>query len=104
MTKGQKLLLERRRQELTQANMALVYGVPHGVYGRWERDLPTPGHKAPNIRLVALQKHEQCLVARLQRGWTQQQLSEASGYCKHWISLMERGVVHPTPLVQFWGL
>ena len=99
---GERLLLLRRRIGVTQKEAAQAYNVPHGVYGRWERNLPT-GHAVPEVHLEGgVLPHEECLVHRLRHGLTQAAVSERTQYCKLWVRKMERNQANPQPLLDYW--
>jgi transcriptional regulator with XRE-family HTH domain len=100
---GERLLLARRRQGITQEAAARWYRVPHGVYGRWERNLPTRQLAPQEVRLEGgVRPNEACLIYRLRHGLTQAQVAERTKYCRLWVRRMERAQANPQPLLDYW--
>lgn len=102
-TPGQRLLIDRLRRGETQILAAARYEVPHGVYGRWERDQET-NRRPPHVKIGRLQLHEKCLMARLQRGLTQREVAVLTGFCTYWIGCMERGEIPAERLAEKLGV
>lgn len=49
-----------------------------------------------------LRPHESCLLLRRRARMTQAELAKRMGRCRHWVNLMERGLVEHDELVTFW--
>ncbi len=55
-------------------------------------------------RLGGLWEHEKCLVFRLRRGMSQQEVADAIDRSRYWLGLMERGEVNCDTLSRYWRL
>lgn len=101
LTNGEKLRIYRRREQSTQAATAKDCGLPLGAYKKLERDeecnwdLPAPS-------LGKLEDHEKCVVLRMRKGLTQQQLADKIGVTKWWLCLMEQGEAPVATLLDHW--
>lgn len=92
LTPGEKLLINRRRVGMSQSDAAAKHGVPWGVYGRWERDQET-SRRVPRVAVGRLKLHEQCMVARLRKGYSQRDLAKRLKLSTFWVRRMERGEI-----------
>jgi DNA-binding XRE family transcriptional regulator len=106
LTAAERLLVDRRRRDETQAEAALRYKVSQSRYSRWERGLDDPietlGPGPVLPRVSPLKPHEKCLLYRRRVGVTQAKVAEDLNRCKMWVRQMERGEVDSTELVQYW--
>lgn len=103
LTTGERLFIERKRLGMSQANMAACHGVPHGVYGRWERDQKA-NRPAPVVKVGRLKKHEQCMLERVRIGWSQAEVAKKLGLCVYWVGRMERGEINCDRLAALLGV
>ena len=101
LSAAERLLIDRRRREETQAGAAERHGVSQTRYSRWERGLE-PERALPRPRVGRLAAHERCLLYRRRAGVSQGQIAEHLGRCKMWVRQMERGEVDCTELTSYW--
>lgn len=99
LTKGERLIVARRRAGEGQGQAARRHGISHTRYSRWERDLDD---SAPNVLIGQLQPHERCLLLRRRVGYGQDRVAQEMGVCKEWLRQMEKGVGNCARLVQYW--
>ena len=99
LTAGERLLVARRREGLSQTQAARKHGVTRRVYGGWERD-DRPG--APSVRVGRLETHERCLLYRRRVGWTQERVARDLRCCRWWLNQMERGDAPVDELLWYW--
>lgn len=101
LTEGEKLFIYRRRNNLTQEEMASRYGITRNVYGRIERDEEKEvSVKIPKIEHLEL--IEKCVLYRKQKELTQEECAESMGITRFWFNQMETGKVPIKDLVDFW--
>lgn len=98
----ERLLIHRRRQDLTQAEMAKRLGVSRKTYSRLERGLKTEVRPdTPSVE--PLRDHEQCMIMRRRAGWSQEMCAEQLGVSRYWFRLMEMGQAGCEKLVGYWN-
>ena len=102
LTSGERLRIKRRRENLTQADLAQQIGVPLGTYKRMEADDAPDCWEVPSVALGRLQPHEACLVMRKREGLTLDALSDKVGLSKWWLCLIEQGKAPADSLVAYW--
>jgi transcriptional regulator with XRE-family HTH domain len=100
LTKGERLVLDRRRREERQAASAARLGVSLSRYSLWERDKMT--ERAPLVKIGHLTPAERCLLRRRREGWTQEEVAAKVGVCRWWLNQMEQGKVDCTELLKYW--
>jgi len=96
------MILYRRRLEISQSEMAALFGVHREKYGMFERG-EISELKADRPALGSLQDHEVCFIYRRRSGWTQEQSAALIGITRYWFNLMELGKAPCDPLKNFWG-
>ncbi|MFA5510820.1 MAG: helix-turn-helix transcriptional regulator [Candidatus Kapaibacterium sp.] len=101
-TKGESLLLWRRRKGLNQVQAASEYNVHPDRYREWEADRRTEDQ--PRQHLGELKPHELCVLARRRAGQTQRQVAAAIGLTRLWVTKIENGEASPDRLQEYWGL
>lgn len=101
LTGPERLLLDRRRREETQAQAAVRHEVSQTRYSRWERGLEPEG-SLPRPRVGRLRPYERCLLYRRRAGTSQAQVARDLERCKMWVRQMERGEVDCTELTSYW--
>lgn len=90
LTLGEKLLISRRRENLTQEEMATIYGVTRNIYGEMERDQrKVPDYKGGEIE--PLRDHEKLLLARRRAEMKQDEVAKEIGVSRYWLNQMEMG-------------
>lgn len=99
LTRGERLMIDRRRRGERQRAAAQRLEVPLSRYSRWERDLDP---HAPSIRVGALKAHERCYLMRRRVGRTQQEVAAEMNVCRYWLNRMELGLADCTDLVCYW--
>ena len=97
-TRGERLLVTRRRLGVTQVDAAELHDTTRSMYAKWERDI-VPG---PHVKIGRLEPHERCLLYRRRAGFTQAQVAEGLEMCRYWVNLMETGQAPCDNLLWFW--
>lgn len=98
VTIGERLLIFRRRDGISQAEAAQQHGVSRNMYGEMER-----AESEPCI-IVELSVPEKCLIMRRRRGYTQQECADRLGVTRFWYNQMEKGSAPVAELAKFWGI
>ena len=101
-TKGESLLIWRRRSGFDQIEAAREMSVNADLYREWENDKRT--HDQPRKSLGVLKDHEVCLLLRRRNGMKQKQLAEELGVTRLWVIRMEAGEVPCDRLTRYWGV
>lgn len=90
LTRGEALLIHRRRKGWNQTQAAKHHKVTRQVYSNWELDAGTiPQPKRPILGHTEL--HERLLIERRRLGLSQADVATKIGCCRHQIMLMEAG-------------
>lgn len=100
-TRGESLLLWRRRKNLNQVEAAAEYNVHPDRYREWEADKRTTDQ--PRQHLGQLKPHEVCLLLRRRAGKTQREVAAALGCTRLWLIQMESGNAPVERLREYWG-
>ena len=100
-TKGESLLLHRRRKGLNQIEAAKEYDVHVDKYRDWEADRRPDDQ--PRRRLGELKPHEVCFLLRRRAGKTQREVAAALGCTRLWVIQMEDGKAPVERLREYWG-
>lgn len=100
LSPGERLLLWRRRAELTWYESAKRFDVTIKKYRMWEEDRLSDGPEIPRLRKV--QDHEACYLLRRRTGLHQDQLAEEVGVSRVWLNRMENGQENCSRLVDYW--
>jgi hypothetical protein len=100
-TRGESLLLWRRRKNLNQVEAAKEYGVPPDRYREWEADRRLDDQ--PRRHLGELKPHEVCFLLRRRAGKTQREVAAAIGCTRFWVIKMEGGKAPVERLREYWG-
>ena len=98
LTNSERLLIQRRRRKETQAQAAHRWRTSLSRYSFWERGYEDP----PSVKVGQLKPHERCLLYRRRAGYSQQQVAEDLGFCRHWINRMENGLESCDDLLWYW--
>lgn len=101
LTRGERLMLVRRRNNFNQKQYAEVYGVGTDTYYKWENDLNST---TPQVDIDELTLPEVCVILRRRRGWTQNEVARRMGCSRVTVNNMERGVTPSYELARFWGV
>lgn len=103
LTSAERLRIGRRRQNLTQQQMAQELGMPLNTYKKAEAgepvdwDIPVPS-------LGQLSAGESLMIRRRRTGMTIRDLAEAAGLSVGYIVEVEKDrVMAPNRLLQYWA-
>lgn len=99
-TRGESLLLERRRKAENQLEAAARYGVHVDTYRAWETD--ERPKDVPHYNAGHLKPHEVCLLRRRRAGKTQREVAAAIGMTRLWVMKMELGEASIDRLKGYW--
>lgn len=99
LTAAERMIIWRRRQEMSQDRAAKHWGVSPWEYRLWEN-----GERSsqPPVKLGRLEDHEACFIARRRAGMTRLEMAKAIGMSHYPITQMERGRTSPERLVEYW--
>lgn len=100
-TRGESLVLWRRRKGLNQVQAAAEYGVHPDRYRDWEAD---KRDDPPRQHLGQLKPHEVCYLLRRRAGKTQREVAASIGMTRLWVIKMEEGTAPIERLREFWGV
>lgn len=101
-TRGESLLIWRRRKNLTQAAAAKSYSVTPDRYREWEADkrkIDQPRYSAGKLK-----PHEVCYLLRRRAGKLQYKFAAELGVTKQWLIQMEDGRANSDRLRAYWGV
>ena len=98
LTTGEKLLLQRRRKDLTAVQAAKRHKATLYRYLRWERD-QEPG---PRIAVGKLAFHEKAFLLRRRGGHSVAAFAKKLGVSAWWLSQMEDGEAPDMRLRDHW--
>lgn len=102
LTKGEKLIITRRRAGKNQTEAAKDFGVHRDTYAQWEKDIT---NTAPDVSLTEpLKAFEACYLLRRRSNKTQKQLADALHLSRMTVNSMELGKVNYSQLSTFWGI
>jgi transcriptional regulator with XRE-family HTH domain len=99
LTRGERLLLERRRHGESQRAAADRHGVSRYRYRRWEADEDA----GPRVALERLRAYERCFLQRRREGLRLAELAHEAGLSRWWLCQMEYGAAPAGRLVRFWA-
>lgn len=104
LTTAERLVIDRRRRDETQAQAAARHGVSIGRYAAWEAEtVIVPADVRADVgRLGQVRPFERCLIMRRRRGWTIPQVARAVGRSPYWVQEMEAGRAPVTDLLSYW--
>ena len=98
LTRGERLLIHRRRLGETQGEAAKKFGITRFRYGAWERD----EIDGPARNIGRPKPYERCLLYRRRIGYTQVRVAKAIKRSRWWVNQMERGEVPCAELLRYW--
>jgi len=99
LSKGERLLIDRRRRGETQVDAGRRFGITTFRYREWELDLDP---KAPTVKPGRLTDLEVCYLRRRRAKHTLPQLADLMGISRFWLNQMERGSANPERLIAYW--
>jgi len=100
LSRGEALLVERRRRGLNQVRAAGEWEVHPDKYREWEADRRDD---TPEVEVGELKPHEVCYLKRRRSGKTQREIAAALGLTRLWVIMMEDGKAPVDRLVEYWG-
>lgn len=101
-TKGESLIIWRRRQGFNQVQAAAEYNVHPDRYRDWEADKRTEDQ--PRQHLGPLKPHEVCYLLRRRADKTQREVAADIGMTRLWVIKMEEGTAPVERLREYWGV
>ena len=103
LTRGERLLIDRRRRGENQGEAAERLGLTRTSYGAMERDLQPDLLKPGQLpKIGKLEVHERCLLYRRRVGKTQEEVALELKCCRWTVNQMERGLAPLHDLVSYW--
>lgn len=99
LTPAERLIIARRRDDMTQDDAATFWEVPRDLYKRWE----SGRYDGPMVLLGELDPHEECFLLRRRARITRRDLAETVGVSLQWLTLMERGRAPVQRLLTHWS-
>ena len=99
LSKGEKLLIDRRREGSTQSENAKNWDVSLYVYRRWEADITDD---IPTVAIGKLSEQEQCFLLRKRKGQTLAATAKELDICRWWLCQMESGEAPIDRLRAYW--
>lgn len=100
-TRGEALVIWRRRQNLNQIEAAAAHKVHPDRYREWEADRRAD---IPRRGVLPLQPREVCYLLRRRSGKTQREIAAAIGMTRLWVIKMEEGTAPIDRLRHYWGI
>lgn len=101
-TKGESLIIWRRRKGFNQVQAAAEFEVHPDRYRDWEADKRL--EHQPRQHLGPLKPHEVCYLLRRRENKTQREVAQAIGLTRLWLIKMELGEANPERLLEYWGI
>ena len=99
VTRGEKLLIERKRRGEKQIEAARRYETNLSYYCQWETDKSEENPRKSKMRLYG---HERCALYRRRAGLMQKELAKKVGLSRYGVNLMENGRLRCRVLVEYW--
>jgi len=99
LSKGEKLLVYRRRRGLTQSKSAKERKVSLYTYRRWEAD---ELDAVPKVSVGRLSEAEQCFLLRKRKGMSLADAAKEIDICRWWLCQMESGEAPIDRLLAYW--
>lgn len=100
LTLGEKLFLRRRREKISQAEMARRYSVSRYTYMNWEKNVG--GIDIPSVDLKGITPTEHFVILRRRAGISQLELAARMGIDRKTLWQMENGHLPLRQLIEFW--
>lgn len=105
LTPGERLVVYRLRNELTQSQMAEKLGISPTALSNYERgthDMPPKANLAPlKFNLGEIYECESIRAMRRRANLTAQEVANAIGVCRYTVRLMESGESDPSRAIDF---
>jgi DNA-binding transcriptional regulator YiaG len=99
LTDGEKLLIYRRRRDMSQRAAAFHYDVTLYRYRQWETGKEDG---APPVSLKRLEQHEIYFLRRIRAGIPLKVLAAKLDVSRWWLTKMETGRAPCTRLARYW--
>lgn len=99
LTEGEKAMINRRRMQMTQADVAALHGVPQSKVSEWEngKGMPPMAMRRNPLPLTEL---EELRLLRKHIGLTIEEVADKLGVSHVTVIAMEKGRRDPEPLVR----
>lgn len=97
---GERLLIWRRREGISQTGAAALLGIHRNKYGEIENGSEDWDGMIPHVG--DLYSHEMCFLLRKRSSLTISDCAEEIGVSRYWYNLMELGKASPERLVEYW--
>lgn len=101
LSKREHFLIYRRRQGLSQRQMATMYSMERRRYSEFEAGVIDAD--MPSVNVLPLTAAELCFIWRRRTGETQKKLAEEVGVTRYWLMLMETGKAPSEKLEAYWN-
>ena len=101
-TKGESLIIWRRRKGFNQVQAAAEFDVHPDRYRDWEADKRLEDQ--PRQHLGPLKPHEVCYLLRRRDNKTQREVAADIGMTRLWVIKMEEGTAPVERLREYWGV
>lgn len=101
LTQSERLIVYRRREGLTQKQMAKKLGMSLRAYRACEVS-SQPCDFDPEMEFV--KTHEMCYLLRIRKRWSLEAGAKRVGVSRWWLRRMERGDAPVARLKSFWGI
>lgn len=110
LTKGERALIYRRREGMSQRQAAAHHGMTLYSYRQWENDTPLDAEAAgyhqerlwPKLSLHRLEPWEACFILRRRSGISLEELAKTIGVSRWWLCKMEYGRENANRLIEHW--
>lgn len=102
LTQGERLVIDRRRRNMTQRQAAKRHGMTLYRYRRCEMDESEAMPPIPAIGRLKL--YEELRVLRVREGATVHNVAEDMGISRWWVTQMEAGKAPCDRLAEYWGV
>jgi DNA-binding XRE family transcriptional regulator len=102
LSQGEQLIIFRRRNNITQDEMANSYELDRNTYGRIERDVER--NPRVDIKISDIENFEICFIFRRRSGLTQAECAAKIGISRVWLHEMETGQSNCKRLLTYWRI
>lgn len=99
LTNGETLYIYRLRKKWNQTKMAKALNMDIKTYRNCESARSKSGPKKPIKKLTL---GEWCILQRRKNKIFQAAIAKQMNYCIFWIRQMERDLIDPSQLVEYW--
>ena len=99
LTPAERMIIWRRRNDMSQTAAAVHLKVSPWTYRLWEN-----GERSdqPNVVIGKLHEYEACFIQRRRLAMTRKECAKQVGISPWWLTNMERGRIDAQRLIDFW--